>query len=605
MTELRRAARGQAPIADRAMGPAALFRVAVGDAASPAGLVMGAYYAFVAVMNWLTLPEPARLPVASLAAATSAAFVALAWAWSRRTPVSSRVVTTFVCLVTLNNAVALWHLYVPGAVVGQVLQQVGVGFVGLSWRRFWSLTATIFAVFLLGMAWHGSSADWQTLTLAMLAAGALSVLMQTASAGYRLRLASAQQESERQRRAAEANLALVRAEVARRESLQERLARAERLESLGLLAGGVAHDFNNLLAVMIGNASVAIERTSDPELRGEISEILDAGDRASLLAKELLAYAGRGAQDLVPLDLAGETLGVCKLARSSLPPRVALRTQGVDGAPVVRADRGQLQQVILNLILNAGDAIAGRGGVVEASTGRERLSAETAALLEPALARPPGTYCFLRIADTGNGMSAETMRHVFDPFFTTKQPGRGLGLSAALGIARAHGGGFRVASQLGVGSDFTLYLPECDEPVREPAKPRAARAPQAGVAILVVDDQELVRRMLARALTSAGYRAFEASGGAEAERVLHADGGEIAAAIVDMSMPEVDGEETLERLRRIRPGLPVLLSSGFDAHEVATRLAKHPGVAFLAKPYRVDELKRRVLDLLEAPPHSV
>lgn len=195
--------------------------------------------------------------------------------------------------------------------------------------------------------------------------------MQQLASRYRHYLNSAQEESEQQRQAAEENLASFQAEARRREHLQERLAHAERLESLGLLAGGVTHDFNNLLAIVIGRASLMQERMANSNMRSELDAIIDAGERAASLSRELLAYAGRGTTIVALLDLGREVAGVCALARSSLPPGVDLRVAASNDEPVVRADRGQLQQIVLNLIINAGDATAERGGSIQVAVGRE------------------------------------------------------------------------------------------------------------------------------------------------------------------------------------------------------------------------------------------
>lgn len=390
---------------------------------------------------------------------------------------------------------------------------------------------------------------------------------------------------------------IFRPEARQREHLQERLAHAERLESLGLLAGGVAHDFNNLLAIVIGRASLLQGRTANSNMLRELDSIIDAGERAALLSRELLAYAGRGTTIVALLDLAREVSGVCALARSSLAPGVELRVAESHGELVVRADRGQLQQIVLNLIINAGDATAERGGSILVTVGRETLNAERALALEPLLDRSAGEYCFLKVTDNGAGMNAETLKHVFDPFYTTKSNGRGLGLAAALGIAKAHGGGISVVSQENRGSDFTLYLPASEGQVADVELTSRSAASGDKPTILVVDDQEDVRRMVVRMLQSADYLTIDAGGGAAAMLMLEEQPQVVQVAIVDMSMPEMDGEATFHALRRIRPDLPILLSSGFDAHEAAARLARGSRVDFLAKPYRLEQLLKK-LDVL-------
>jgi signal transduction histidine kinase/ActR/RegA family two-component response regulator len=576
------------------------YGLAVRDASAPAAFALGLHYAALAPIHWLGRPGPIGRDVAVLAALTSAVLFALAARWVRKPPTPDYFGTWFAALVTLNNVHLVWRDGMPEDATGFYLMQLGLGFAGLSSARFWALTALGWAGFLPAPALAGFSSSWMQVSFAMGAALVLSFMIQSVRLRYGQRLERATVESERQRAAAELNLARFREEEAHRARLQERLAHAERLESLGLLAGGVAHDFNNLLAVVIGHASLAQGRAGGAELRGDLEAIVDAAERAALLSRELLAYAGRSAKMVSPIDFAREVAGVCALAQSSLPPRVTLRTTGIGGGAIVRADRGQLQQIVLNLLMNAGDATAEYSGHIDVSTGRKWLAAEVASALEPPLGRPAGHYCFVRVADDGAGMSAETLRHVFDPFFTTKQSGRGLGLAAALGIARAHGGGFRVKSERGIGSEFVLYVPETDEPaLRAEPSPPSLRVARQRPLVLVVDDKDDVRRMVARALDSAGFRSVAVSSGREAVDVLLSRADEVAAAVVDMSMPEMDGEQTLRALRAIRSDLPVLLSSGFDAHEAAARLVAQPGVAFLAKPYRVAQIQELLGELIE------
>ncbi len=585
--------------AQRMRAVLAHYRLAVRDAAAPAAIALGGHYALLAPLHWLGRPGALGRDVAVLAALTSATLFGLAARWFRNPPSPNYFATWFTALVTLNNVHLVWRDRMPEDAIGFYLMQLGLGFAGLAPARFWALTALVWGGFLPALALAGFSADWMQVSFAMGAALVLAFMIQTVRLRYGERLERATLESERQRAAAETNLARFREEEAHRARLQERLAHAERLESLGLLAGGVAHDFNNLLAVVIGHASFAQSRAGGAELRGDLDAIVDAAERAALLSRELLAYAGRSAKIVSPIDFAREVAGVCALAKSSLPPRVLLRTAGIGGGAIVRADRGQLQQIVLNLLMNAGDATAAHGGQIDVSTGRKWLAAEEASALEPPLGRPAGHYCFVRVADDGAGMSAETVRHVFDPFFTTKQSGRGLGLAAALGIARAHGGGFRVKSERGLGSEFVLYVPETDEPALRADPPPTLRVAHRRPLVLVVDDKDDVRRMVARVLDSAGFRCVAAASGREAIDVLLSRGGEVAAAVVDMSMPEMDGEQTLRALRAIRSDLPVLLSSGFDAHEAADHLVTLPGVAFLAKPYRVAQIQERLTKLIE------
>jgi len=574
-----------------------LFERAIREATIPACAILSVYYAFITSAHWVGLAHTERLIVCLLTGATSLLFFVQGFRWRTEAPDSASLVTWVVATISINNTFAIGWLGLESAFYGQVIVQAGLGFVGMTWARFFSLTGVILSAFVIGGLLRGNVEFWYVNSMTISASTVLSVLMQQLSSRYRYHLNAAQEESERQRQAAEENLASFQAEARQREQLQERLAHAERLESLGLLAGGVAHDFNNLLAIIIGRASLMKERTAHSNMRGELDAIIDAGERAALLSRELLAYAGRGTTIVALLDLRREVAGVCALARSSLAPGVELRVVESDGELVVRADRGQLQQIVLNLIINASDATAERGGSILVAVGRKHLSAERAHALEPLMDRSGGEYCFLKVSDNGSGMSADTLKHVFDPFFTTKSTGRGLGLAAALGIARAHGGGITVVSEELHGSEFTLYLPAGDGKIvdMEPASRSTALGNRP--TILVIDDQDDVRGMVVGMLQNAAYLTVDAGGGAAAVSMLEVQPQVVQAAIVDMSMPEMDGEATFHALRRIRPDLPVLLSSGFDAHEAAARLAHSPGVDFLAKPYRLDQLLKK-LDVL-------
>ncbi len=586
----------QAPTASSSLR-ISLFERAIREATIPTCAILCIYYAFITWAHWVGLDQPERLVLCLMTGATSLLFLVQGFRWRTEAPNSATLVTWVVVVISIDNAAAIGLLGLESAFYGQVIVQAGLGFVGMRWSRYFALTGVILSAFVIGGLLRGNVDLWYTNSLIVSASTLLSMLMQQLASRYRDHLNSAQEESERQRQAAEENLANFQAEVRQREHLQQRLAHAERLESLGLLAGGVAHDFNNLLAIVIGRASLMQERMANSNMRTELDAIIDAGERAALLSRELLSYAGRGTTIVALLDLGREVAGVCALARSSLAPGVELRVAESHGELVVRADRGQLQQIVLNLIINAGDATAERGGSIQVAVGREKLNTERALALEPLMDRSAGEYCFLKVTDNGSGMSAETLKHVFDPFYTTKSNGRGLGLAAALGIARAHGGGISVVSQENHGSDFTLYLPASDGKIVDIGSTPRSTAMSDRPTILVVDDQEDVRGMIIRMLQDADYLTVDAGSGAAAVLMLEEQPQVVQVAIVDMSMPEMDGEATFHELRRIRPDLPILLSSGFDVHEAAARLSQGPRVDFLAKPYRLGQLLKK-LDVL-------
>jgi signal transduction histidine kinase/CheY-like chemotaxis protein len=588
-----------------ANGHRELYALAIRDGLAPASLVCGLWYAGLVFVHLAGLAGPARTHLAAAAALTAATFLGLSATWWRQPPPAEhtdRCIALTAFLILANNVYGVWHLRDPAYATGFYLEIVALGIVVLSHRWFAGLVAATLGGFFVGAARAGFGADWWLPTIVAAGSTVLATCMHLVLGSYRRRLEALGSESEARGRELEASLAELRGEVSHRERLQSQLARSQRLESLGLLAGGIAHDFNNLLAIVVGHASLLLGRSAGPDQRESLQAILDAGDRAQLLSAELLAYAGRRERRAVPLDLAQEIAAIVELARRGLPAGVTLALEPAAGPSFALADRAQLQQVALNLLVNAADATRERGGRVGVQVGARELSASEASELEPAASRPGGPYTFVRVSDDGCGMDADTLAHVFDPFFSTKGAGRGLGLAAALGIARAHAGGFSVESASGSGTAFTLYLPATDARPERPAAPTAAApARPGGELLLVVDDDDGVRATAASALRDAGHRVVEAAAGRAAVDALRTTP-EIALAVVDMTMPGMSGEETLHALRALRADLPILLSSGYDVHEAASRLVALPGVAFLPKPYRASEIAACTRALLDARP---
>lgn len=579
---------------------ATIFGMAIRDAVFPVSTIFSLYYVVAASAHVVVQEGLAQQVIPVMSLFTSVLFFLQGLRWRRAVPGVDRTVSWFVTILSLNNLVVLTLTGQADAFFGQLIAQIGLGLVGVSWPAFFGLSVVIAAPVVAGSVAGPGIQMTGSGALLYGSAFLLAYVSQLLSTRFRERLAGAQAESERQRQAAETNLSRFREEASRREQLQERLAHADRLESLGILAGGVAHDFNNLLAVIIGRTSALQEQALPGELKAEVDAVLEAAERAALLSRELLAYAGRSAQVAAPVDLRREVSAVGRLARSTLPQGVELLLQEDRTPEVVLADRSQIQQIVLNLLMNAGDAMREQGGTIRVRVGHAALDQERASLLEPPQVRQAGDYAFIRVEDQGVGMSAEIRKHIFDPFFSTKPAGRGLGLAAALGIARVHGGGFEVMSELGKGSCFTLYLPSSDAELPAVEAPPARPAPKARPRVLVIDDQSQVREMVTTVLERCGYRTLAASGGREGVGLLMAEPDDVALAIVDMSMPDMDGEATFHALRAVREGLPVLLSSGFDAHETAARLAHSQHVGFLQKPYRLVELQTRVEELLRS-----
>lgn len=391
-----------------------------------------------------------------------------------------------------------------------------------------------------------------------------------------------------------------RAEEERRR-LERQVQQAQKLESLGLLAGGIAHDFNNLLVSILGNADLVLGALG-PGAAGhqELGEILAAGERAAALCKELMAYSGGGPLEMHPVDLAELVLDMAHLLDVSVPERVRLERELQAGLPAVEADAGQLRQVVMNLVANAAEAIGDGEGEIALRVGTQALAREE---LRPTLLGDevqPGPYVWLEVADSGCGMDAETLSRIFDPFYSSKATGRGLGLAATIGIVRGHRGTLSVRSRPGRGATFRILLPASPRPAVSlaPTGP-AAGAPGAHELLLVVDDEERVRGVARRTLERSGYRVLEAGSGEAALELLEGEARGAALVLLDLTMPGMGGEEALRELRRRRPHLPVVLSSGYGAESATRRLAapSRPD-AFVQKPYRGATLVRTVEEVL-------
>jgi len=361
---------------------------------------------------------------------------------------------------------------------------------------------------------------------------------------------------------------------------------AQRAESLGVLAGGLAHDFNNLLVGVLGNADLALrEIPRGAPGRTAVEAVRDAGLRAAELTTQLLAYAGRGGAGTTrvhPAELVDELL------RITAPSKPANVTYEVNVPPglAVRGDPAQVRQVLLNLISNACDALGDRGGTIKIAAVPYHHDGHG----EPndVIVAPAGNYIVLQVWDDGPGMDAETRRHIFEPFFTTKQSGHGLGLAAVLGIVRAHGGGLKLKSKRGEGARFCVFWPAAvtiaQAAVEEPAI--------AGRTVLIIDDEDLVRDVVARMIEDLGYSAVTARDGASGLALIDAQ--PVDAVLVDMTMPGMNGAEVISSLRVRRPGLPVVLCSGYDRARAGTPEAD----AYLPKPFRIEALERTLAKLL-------
>ncbi|MFC1601848.1 PAS domain S-box protein [Candidatus Sumerlaeota bacterium] len=405
---------------------------------------------------------------------------------------------------------------------------------------------------------------------------------------------------------------------AERKLLDAQVQHTQKLESLGVLAGGIAHDFNNLLMAILGNADLALmELSSATPARGCLEEIERAAQRAAELCRQMLAYSGKGKFVVQPLDLNEVVEEIAHLLEVSISKRCALRYDFAHNLPAIDSDVTQLRQVIMNLITNASEAIeddtAARetGGIISITTGAMDCDEEYLNSTFVSEGLKPGAYVFLEVQDTGIGMDEETKERVFEPFFTTKFTGRGLGMAAVLGIIRGHSGAVRIYSEPGRGSNFKILFPASDRPA-EQSRPSLMPADgwRGEGTILLVDDEQTVRTVGKLMLERIGFNVLTASDGVQAlelfDQNLQAgpdqdEGDKIVAVLLDLTMPNMDGEETFRELRRLQQDVRVILSSGYNEQEVTDRFAGKGLAGFIQKPYKSEALFRRVREALGGP----
>lgn len=388
-------------------------------------------------------------------------------------------------------------------------------------------------------------------------------------------------------------------DITERRRFEQQLQQTQKVESLGVLAGGIAHDFNNLLVGMMGNTSLAME-TLPPGSPSQplLSDVLKASERAAQLTRQLLAYAGKTRLTTEPVDLSKLVEELAGLLSASIPRQARLVLQLAAEPMVVEADQTQLQQVVMNLVINAAESIPeDQPGLVTVTTFRRAIGANDRRFAVFPLPDTGRDYVVCRVKDTGSGMSPAVRERIFDPFFSTKFQGRGLGLSAVLGIIRSHQGGMTLRSSPGKGTVFQVMLPSTDlAPARSVPAEAAAAAGHCGT-VLVVDDEETVRSFLSRLLEHAGFDSLLASNGLEALRML-AENPAVRAIILDLAMPVMTGDQAAPGLRRLNTKVPIILSSGYPEKEALAQFA-HTGItAFLQKPYTSAALLRKLDEVL-------
>jgi signal transduction histidine kinase len=374
-----------------------------------------------------------------------------------------------------------------------------------------------------------------------------------------------------------------------RARIHDKMLQTQKLESLGVLAGGIAHDFNNLLTVIQGNAQVALARLDEKDpVRDPIDDILKAAMRASELTRQMLAYSGKGRFQIGPLDLRHQVAEIGNLLRTSIPKKVSLRLEQPSYLPAVQGDASQLQQVLMNLVLNAAEAMGASEGEVTVRLGEEDVGADGGGDLIGRERLPEGRYVRLTVEDSGVGMDPQIQARIFDPFFTTKATGRGLGLAAVLGIVRSHGGAIRIASAPGRGTRFEVLLPAAGAVAQSPTSSEPL-SPGNGT-VLVIDDEASVRTAAGRMLSMLGYDVLEAADGEQGAEIMRLRKGDIDVVLLDVTMPRLSGEETLQLLRTIAAETPVIMFSGYAEDEVAARLGHLRPAAVLQKPFTRQQL---------------
>ncbi len=371
--------------------------------------------------------------------------------------------------------------------------------------------------------------------------------------------------------------------------MERKLLDAQKLESLGLLAGGIAHDFNNLLAVILGHAGILRERDeglAPGQAEESLSKIEETCRRAAELVRQMLAYSGRGRFQVQAMDLNKELEGIAHLLTVSLPKDVVLRFELGHVLPAVEADPSQVQQVVLNLVTNAAEAMTDSGGQISLRTGVKSMDAAAIGALKAAESMVPGRFLWLEVEDEGCGMDEATQARVFDPFFTTKFTGRGLGLAAMQGIVRGHQGGVSLQSTVGEGTRFRVYFPALEGSLPEATILETQRAKFKGEGlVLVVDDEPAIRDMGRMLLERVGFQVILASDGFEALDLYRVHHEELALVLMDVVMPRMGGIEALHRMREIDGAVPVLMVSGYGQEEALAELEARGEVGFLPKPF--------------------
>ncbi len=383
--------------------------------------------------------------------------------------------------------------------------------------------------------------------------------------------------------------------------LEERLQQAQKMEGLGVLAGGIAHDFNNILMAVLGHAELALKEISPMSpARGNLTEITTAAYRAADLCRQMLAYAGRSSFSLERVGLRELVEEMAHLLKTAISKKAILNLNLERGLPPVQADPSQIRQIVMNLLINASEAIGDRSGVITVSVGAMRCDEEFLRKNELREDLAPGRYIHLEVTDTGTGMDAETRSRIFEPFFSTKFTGRGLGLAAVQGIVRAHKGALKVYTELGKGTTFKILFPALEDVVEGARSGElSSLADWRGQGtILLVDDEESLLALGDRMLEQLGFTVLIAADGLQAVELYREHGKEIDLVLMDLTMPHMDGAEAFGELRRLNPDVRVVLASGYSHDDVESRFEGMHLDGVLQKPYTLAKLRESLEGLM-------
>jgi PAS domain S-box-containing protein len=379
-------------------------------------------------------------------------------------------------------------------------------------------------------------------------------------------------------------------------ALERRLLESQKLESIGMLAGGIAHDFNNLLVGILGNTSLLLaELPPGSPLHERAARIETAAARAAELTQQMLAYAGKGRFVVEPLDLNALIVEMPQLLSASITKSATLQYELAPNQPLVEGDVTQLRQLIMNLIINASEAIGDQAGTIQVKTSMRHLASPTLSAAS-GVELPAGDYVVLEVADSGCGMDEATLARIFDPFFTTKFTGRGLGLAAVQGIVRSHHGALEVASTYGQGTRFSIMLPCAAAPAEQaqPSDPGAAGVALETDLVLVIDDEPDVRLVAEQMLMYAGFQVLLANSGPAGIEIFREQADTIGCVLLDLTMPNMDGEEVFRALQAIRPTASIILMSGYSEQEVRKRFDGDGPAGFIQKPFTFKTLQAKV-----------